>query len=71
MPEITAVFISTDRTRLMIELDDGDTDLLHFQANMEPEDSVESVATMGEDTEWIALGGGRSLGHGGSNRPTT
>lgn len=70
MAEITAIFVNADRTKLMIELDDGDTDLLLFEANMEPEDSVTSVATMDEEDTWIALGGGRSLGHGGSN-PTT
>jgi len=54
MPEITAVYISTDRSQLVIELDDGDNDLLLFSSHMENEDSVQSIAAM-EGSRWIPL----------------
>lgn len=66
MSEITNVLISTDRTKLVIELDDGDGDLLLFDVDLEELTSIAAA----EGTDWIALGGGRSLGHGRSNVTT-
>jgi hypothetical protein len=66
MSEITNILISADRTKLVIEIDDGDRDLLLFDVDLE---DLESIAAV-EGNEWIALGGGRSLGHGKSNTPT-
>jgi hypothetical protein len=54
MPEITAVYISADRSQLVIELDHGDNDLLLFSSHMENEDAVTSIATM-EGSHWIPL----------------
>lgn len=53
MPEITAVYISPDRSQLVIELDDGDNDLLLFSSHMENEDAIESITTM--EGKWIPL----------------
>lgn len=54
MPEITAVYISADRSQLVIELDEGNSDLLLFSSHLENEDSVTSIAAM-EGSRWIPL----------------
>jgi hypothetical protein len=54
MPEITAVYINADRSQLVIELDNGDNDLLLFSSHMENEDAVTSITAM-EGSHWIPL----------------
>lgn len=61
MSEITNVFISQDRTAIAYELDDGDGGVFLHDATF---DTVEEVGVL--EGDWIALGGGRSLGHGAS-----
>jgi hypothetical protein len=65
MSEITNVFISQDRTKLAIELDDGDRAIVEFDI-----EHKSTVDLMTVPSDYIALGGGRSLGHGSSNHPT-
>lgn len=61
MCEITNVFISQDRTAIAYELNDGDGGVFIHEADTE---TTEEVTIL--EGDWIALGGGRSLGHGTS-----
>ena len=58
--EITGVWISTERDALAWEIADGDGGIFVYQAGYSHADEVQELGD-----GWIALGGGRSLGHGG------
>lgn len=60
MAEFTNVWITNDRTTLAFEIDDGEGGLYVYQAGYTTADEVQELT----GTDWISLGGGRSLGHG-------